>query len=314
MKNIAVIGAGVIGLTSALRLLEKGFSVTIFARDIYDNITSRAAPALWVPFRAHPEELIIKWGRRSREVYLTLPESSGVVLMDVVEFRKAHEDIPLWAKMLEHHGEASPDQLPPGYTQSFTANIHKIDSSLFVDYLLNKVQERGGKIIQQYIPAIAQIDSAFSVIINCSGVWSHQLVPDPGSFPIKGQYLVTEKPPGLNKISLASGDSECCTLVAPRSRDCYISGTAIDHDWDTHPDENVTRLLFENALALEPLLANVNILRSGIGLRPGRKAVRLESEELEDGRMVIHNYGHGGAGFATAWGCAEEVVGLALKI
>jgi D-amino-acid oxidase len=314
MKKIAVIGAGVIGLTSALRLLEQGFDVTIFARDIYENTTSRAAPALWVPFRAHPEELIIKWGRRSREVYLTLPEESGVILMDAIEFRRANEDIPIWAKMLDSYDKTPTDQLPPTYTQSFTARIHKIDSSVFLDYLIQQVQQRGGKIIQQYVDSLTDVDTTFPLIINCSGVWSNQLVPDPESFPICGQYLLTDKPPGLNKILLASVDTTSCALVVPRARDCYISGTAIDHVWNTKPEEKVSQLLLEHAISLEPLLANIKIQRAGIGLRPGRKAVRLSCEELADGRMVIHNYGHGGAGFTTAWGCADEVVGMATKI
>ena len=51
-----------------------------------------------------------------------------------------------------------------------------------------------------------------------------------------------------------------------------------------------------------------------VGLRPFRKSgVRLERDQLSDGRTVIHNYGHGGAGFTLSWGCAEEVCGLAVS-
>ena len=41
------------------------------------------------------------------------------------------------------------------------------------------------------------------------------------------------------------------------------------------------------------------------GLRPYRPSVRLERE----GRL-IHNYGHGGAGYTLAYGCAEDVAAL----
>jgi len=55
-----------------------------------------------------------------------------------------------------------------------------------------------------------------------------------------------------------------------------------------------------------------NVLTERVGLRPFRRSgVRLERDQLRDGRMVIHNYGHGGSGFTLSWGCAREVVDLA---
>jgi D-amino-acid oxidase len=38
--------------------------------------------------------------------------------------------------------------------------------------------------------------------------------------------------------------------------------------------------------------------------------VRLERDRLRDGRIAIHNYGHGGAGFTLCRGCAEDVAKL----
>jgi D-amino-acid oxidase len=60
---------------------------------------------------------------------------------------------------------------------------------------------------------------------------------------------------------------------------------------------------------------NINkpsVLAERVGLRPFRRSgVRLERDLLRDGRAVIHNYGHGGAGFTLSWGCAREVLGMA---
>ena len=44
-----------------------------------------------------------------------------------------------------------------------------------------------------------------------------------------------------------------------------------------------------------------------VGLRPGRKEVRLELEMAGPSCPIVHNYGHGGGGFTVAWGCANEV-------
>ena len=56
------------------------------------------------------------------------------------------------------------------------------------------------------------------------------------------------------------------------------------------------------------------VLEHKVGLRPGRKEVCLELERVSEECAVIHNYGHGGAGFTLSWGCAEEVVELAESI
>lgn len=59
-----------------------------------------------------------------------------------------------------------------------------------------------------------------------------------------------------------------------------------------------------------PGLKNVPTLFQWVGLRPGRPQVRLEPEVLPNGKVIIHNYGHGGCGVTVAWGCAEDVVEL----
>ncbi|MET7442450.1 FAD-dependent oxidoreductase, partial [Streptomyces sp. NPDC005568] len=48
-------------------------------------------------------------------------------------------------------------------------------------------------------------------------------------------------------------------------------------------------------------------------LRPARDSVRLEREKLSGGRLLVHNYGHGGAGVTVAWGCAREAARLASR-
>jgi D-amino-acid oxidase len=41
-----------------------------------------------------------------------------------------------------------------------------------------------------------------------------------------------------------------------------------------------------------------------------RSTVRVEAERVAPGCLLVHNYGHGGAGITLSWGCAAEVVEL----
>ena len=61
--------------------------------------------------------------------------------------------------------------------------------------------------------------------------------------------------------------------------------------------------------SLWPELDRSKVVGVSVGLRPSRKEVRLEVENIT-GRKVVHNYGHGGAGVTLSWGCADEVVRL----
>jgi D-amino-acid oxidase len=65
---------------------------------------------------------------------------------------------------------------------------------------------------------------------------------------------------------------------------------------------------------MNPEVRRLEILEHRVGLRPGRSSVRVEAERVAGGKVVAHNYGHGGAGVTLSWGCAEEVVALAQRL
>ena len=98
-----------------------------------------------------------------------------------------------------------------------------------------------------------------------------------------------------------------------RSHDCILGGTSGENDWNLEPDPATAERILRNCQQLEPALNDAEILEHVVGLRPGRKAVRLELEPISERCAVIHNYGHGGAGFTLSWGCAQEVAELAVS-
>jgi D-amino-acid oxidase len=59
--RVIVVGAGVIGLSCALRLAEHGHDVAVLARDLPPETTSSVAAALWYPYHAFPREAVVTW-------------------------------------------------------------------------------------------------------------------------------------------------------------------------------------------------------------------------------------------------------------
>lgn len=73
----------------------------------------------------------------------------------------------------------------------------------------------------------------------------------------------------------------------------------------------------KRAIAEQPKLVSpgqgiegLDIIRHGVGLRPLRDGgPRIEADKV-DGVSLVHNYGHGGFGYQTSFGCAQVAVGL----
>jgi glycine/D-amino acid oxidase-like deaminating enzyme len=59
-----------------------------------------------------------------------------------------------------------------------------------------------------------------------------------------------------------------------------------------------------------PDLSDGNVIRCVAGIRPFRRGgPRIERQSL-GGKTIVHNYGHGGAGFTLSWGSAHRAVDL----
>jgi D-amino-acid oxidase len=303
-----VIGCGIIGLTSALRLLESGQPVTLLARDLPPQTTSDVAAAVWYVYAVQPLAHAVRWAAATLATYRTLANdpTSGVSWTTVHELHPEPPASHWWAGLVE--GERLP-ALPHGFAEGYALRIPLIEPNIHLPWLLARVQALGGRIEQR---ALARLDEAFgieSIVVNCSGIGARTLANDAEVYPIRGQVLRVHAP-GVTHGVLEESDPVHPGYIFPRSSDCILGGLARANDWDTQPDDALTADILRRCTALEPALAAAPVLGVKVGLRPGRSAVRLEREQQGE-TTVIHNYGHGGAGFTLAYGCAADVTTLA---
>jgi len=87
MGRVIVVGAGIVGLTCAVRLLEAGHRVDVVARDLPLETTSAVAAALWYPYRALPQDRVTAWAAASYAVLADLArdERTGVRMLTGTE-------------------------------------------------------------------------------------------------------------------------------------------------------------------------------------------------------------------------------------
>src|SRR5437867_10858072 len=101
MKHqVAIVVAGVSGLTCGLVFAQHGYRTAIFAKEIGQQTTSGAAAAIWFPYDAQPAEKVIPWALETYKalIDLTRDPRSGVSMIDLRQFSRTGEiQIPDWA-------------------------------------------------------------------------------------------------------------------------------------------------------------------------------------------------------------------------
>jgi len=112
LPEVAIVGAGVSGLTCGVLLAERGYRVTIFAEELGERTTSAAAAAIWFPYDAAPDDKVIDWSLRTYGQLHTLAEqqNTGVSMIELRSFAR-HGEIPIpdWAKSLGAQPLVFPD-------------------------------------------------------------------------------------------------------------------------------------------------------------------------------------------------------------
>jgi D-amino-acid oxidase len=305
-ERVVVVGAGVAGLTSAVVLAEAGASVHVIAERI-PGVTSLAAGAMWGPYLVEPKDKVDQWGQRSLEIFRELAEdpATGVRLTSGIEASRTADAPPDWATTLPGFRPCGPAELPTGFSAGYRFTVPLIDMPTYLDHLLRRLDAAGGTVERRRLASLADTGPA-TAIINCTGLGARELLPDPDLRPIRGQHVVVANP-GLTKFfSEDTGLSADLLCFYPHGDTVVLGGTAIDGVGDLAADDTAAAAILARCAEVEPRLAAARVLEHRIGARPTRATVRVDASRREDGTLVVHNYGHGGAGVTLSWGCAEE--------
>jgi D-amino-acid oxidase len=301
-ERVVVVGAGVVGLSCALRLLEAGHRVDVLARDLPLETTSSVAAAIWYPYLAFPEDKVTAWGETAYAEFARQAEQGvdGVAMRQGTELHRRPRPDPSWVGAVSGFERISP-RAP--YADAWSFHTPVIDMPRYLAWLTERVLDAGGTLTRV---ALAHLPEA-PLVVNCSGLGSRALADDTTTRPVRGQVVVVEQF-GLDEWWLAEEgpNGEVPTYVIPRTDDVVLGGTDDDGDWSRTPSPETAEDILRRATALVPEVAKARVVRHKVGLRPARPEVRLE--RVGD---VIHCYGHGGAGVTLSWGCADEVLALA---
>lgn len=345
-SNILVVGAGIIGLTTAVRLRETGHNVTVLAQEtpstIFDRshtpwvsdplgtYTSSGSGGFWMPLFLEGTQ-IDEWATKT---YKTLrshtDDDVGVTAMDALYLHAREEPVLPWYADLTNMVVVTPQEdkrVPTEYkcARKFDTVVVQMDKYLLhlqrwlteldVPFCLTREYTNPSQASlwdMEQVTEFAKGIAHDTIIVNCAGIGARFLA-DEDMIPGRGVILRVKRPPEINYVITedpVDGFQSRNGLLAyaiPRGEELSLGGTIFEGDWrENATDEDVEAVRYR----AEQLLPVQGMPETGrwSGLRPlrlnGQARVAQESEN------VISNYGHGGSGVTTCWGCAETVVGL----
>jgi D-amino-acid oxidase len=315
--RVAVVGAGVVGLSCAVRLAEAGIEVNVLARDLPLETTSAAGGGLWLPHPCDPPDDVVRWARATSAELVRLADekeprngSGGVRVLPgtlLQRFRPAPE--PAWSHPLADVVQLTPVHQPaPGHAFGHRLIVPVVHMPKYLEYLVQRLVTASGTLTRFPLAALP----TRGIVVNCTGTAARALACDPTVRPVRRQIVLLADP-GLGEWWY-DNDPEHLAYVLPRGTDVVVGGGALDDCWDTTPDEATARRLVRQAVELVPALSGAPVLGHRVGLHPVRPSVRLEVERHptpdDPDHVRVHCYGHGGSGLTLSWGCAEDVAHL----
>lgn len=305
--DAVVVGAGVVGLTTAISLAEAGLATRIVTAAPTAATTSAAAGAIWGPVRCGPPERCRAWASTGLDVLSELAgkQGAGVHWLSGREVCVTPKAPPAWTDLLSDVRVLGPGDLPAGYVAGWRYAAPAVNMPVYLEYLLRRYEGLGGSVEAGTVTSLASV--AAPVVVNCTGIGSRDLVPDESLVPVRGQVVVVENP-GITEFYLDHGnDGADYVYLFPHGDVVVLGGTAYEGASDPAPRPDVAERIMRDCAAAFPSLRDAKVVAERVGLRPVRPSVRLESEAVPGGRVLWHNYGHGGAGVTLSWGCAAEL-------
>ena len=303
MAAITVLGAGVSGLTTAVALQRAGHEVQVVARDRPLETTSRVAGAIWLPFRVGPPERATIWASATRVALSAIARADPGAGVDELELFLLSDDgeLPWWR-------DAAPDLevvAPPFDLEArhaFRLLVPRCDPPVYLTWLERQLRR---PIVLATVTDLASVEG--DLVVNCTGLGARALTGDTALGASFGHVIGASGQGFDPRVALSDErDADALFYVIPRRNEVVLGGSAVlvDPDAIHAPLPMITARILERCRAsgFDPGA----VLYERVGLRPVRPEVRLERE----GR-IVHNYGHGGAGYTLSWGCAEDVVAIA---
>ncbi|BCR90950.1 FAD-dependent oxidoreductase [Aspergillus chevalieri] len=224
------------------------------------------------------------------------------------------------------------DRLHPDFDSATAFTSFCINTAIYLPWLVSQCLRHGVIFCRAVFAHILDAASPsfhpsgrVDLVVNCTGIMASKLggVENKTVVPARGQIVLVRNDAGkmLDVSGTDDGDGEACYVMTRAAGGGIILGGSYQlGNWGSQPDPNLAIRIMKRAVKMCPQLTggrgieHLDIIRHGVGLQPVRtKGVKIEKERIGN-IAVVHNYGAGGAGYQSSYGCAQAAVDLVEEV
>ncbi len=336
---IAIIGAGVTGLSTAFVLARGGGEVVVFGSAQAARPASGVAPAGFTPYPGAPDVRLRAWTLASFAHFAHLARTEPRAGVSLLELREYCSRPPWRTPWLDEALGVRTLAAPQGWHTVLAGTRPHIDTDRYLPFLSARLAEHGVRPVPRHVASLADLFAeGFGVVVNCAGLGAGPLAGDGLVQPARGQVVHVPNTMGL-RHSLHDDAPDPAREVAyifTFPDRLVLGGTFEPGHAGAEVNTHATRAIIERCRRLLTVDGQRGVERLGervldvrAAARPCRQAgggaaggegigqmhaatsesIRLEAELTPRG-PVVHNYGHGRSGVTLSWGCALECARL----
>jgi glycine/D-amino acid oxidase-like deaminating enzyme len=267
-RRAAVLGCGVVGLTSARQLQRRGFDVTMYAATVPPDTTSNMSLAGFTPTSGLVvfDQRTAEWDSQFRQavqiayrqLQLLVGPKYGVSW--IYQYSPTDEDGPIGAgnPLLPDEVRSGTVTLQPGEHPFPTKYAiqraeMRIEPSIYLEALMQDVVSFGGRIrIRRFETAAELMSLEESLIVNCTGLGAKALLGDDQLVPLKGQLVVLMPQDEVNYGTNGGlpPDTNAFVHMMPRRDGIILGGTSEPDVWSMEVNEEERRRVVEAHMRL----------------------------------------------------------------
>jgi len=247
-REVAVVGGGIMGLTSARLLQDAGWKVTIYTKNVARHSTSNIGAGQWSPASVYDPDVAtdafksqLNWAARiSHHAQTNLGGPDYGIrwlenyFLDIDPFGGDGE-MSYLADLFPYSRVLEPDEHPFPVRRVHVMVTMQVDPAVFLRRVTDDFYQAGGRMVIRNFKDRSQVLALEEpVIFNCTGLGAKALFGDEELTPVKGQLVFL--PPDLDVDYVTIGGGQELLYMMSRSDALVLGGTTKKGDWSMQPE------------------------------------------------------------------------------